>query len=91
MENGWIDYVAPQIYWKIGNKTADYTTLVNWWSNISRKTDTPLYIGEGVYKEDTWPKGEVKRHGEIRKRTPNVDGYIPVSYTHLTLPTTERV
>lgn len=80
MENGWIDYVAPQIYWKIGNKVADYATLVNWWSNISRKTDTPLYIGEGVFKEDTWPKDEVKRHGEFRKKTPNIDGYILFRY-----------
>ena len=36
----------PQIYWEIGNKAADYKTLINWWNNYSSKR--PLFIGEDV-------------------------------------------
>ena len=32
VNNGWIDYCVPQLYWEIGNKAADYHTLINWWN-----------------------------------------------------------
>ncbi len=32
-QSGWIDYVMPQLYWEIGHKQADYTTLVQWWND----------------------------------------------------------
>ncbi|WP_020527238.1 glycoside hydrolase family 10 protein [Flexithrix dorotheae] len=48
LEKGWVDYMAPQIYWAKGFKPAAYDTLVNWWANID--TDRHIYIGQGVYK-----------------------------------------
>ena len=30
VNNGWIDYCVPQVYWEIGNKSADYATLNKW-------------------------------------------------------------
>lgn len=85
MENGWIDYVAPQIYWEIGHKKADYKTLVNWWSKEAEKTNTPLYIGEGVYKyaENNWSKDELIKHRDIRKANPSIKGYILFRYETL--------
>ena len=45
---GWIDYVAPQLYWNIGFEPADHKTLLDWWgANTSGKH---LYIGHGAYK-----------------------------------------
>ena len=38
-----IDYVMPQLYWKIGNPAADYNILINWWGNIP--TQRHLYSG----------------------------------------------
>ena len=32
LEEGWVDYVAPQLYLEIGHKLADYQELINWWS-----------------------------------------------------------
>ncbi len=51
LREGWIDYVAPQLYWNIGNKYADYSTLVAWWSKNS--FGRHLYIGQGVYMAAT--------------------------------------
>lgn len=48
LQNDWIDYVAPQLYWPIGNKYADYATLVNWWSEHTYGKH--LYIGQAVYQ-----------------------------------------
>ena len=46
VNNGWLDYNVPQIYWEIGNKAADYETLINWWSRHA--SGRPLIIGEDV-------------------------------------------
>lgn len=48
IENNWVDYITPQIYWHIGHPQADYKTLVNWWNKYSRETH--LYIGHALYK-----------------------------------------
>ncbi len=50
IKNGWIDYVAPQIYWNQGFELAEYNTLVDWWSKEVRGTPTKLYIGHAAYK-----------------------------------------
>ena len=34
VNNGWIDYCVPQLYWEIGNKAADYETLFNGGINL---------------------------------------------------------
>ena len=46
VNNGWLDYCVPQIYWEIGNKAADYETLIRWWNQYAGKR--PLVIGEDV-------------------------------------------
>ena len=46
IEKGWLDYCVPQIYWEIGNRSADYKTLINWWADHAGKRH--LYIGEDV-------------------------------------------
>lgn len=48
MENGWIDYLVPQVYWSMDLPVASHKKIVNWWSNNSENTN--LYIGNGAYK-----------------------------------------
>lgn len=50
VKNGWLDYIAPQIYWEIGHKAADYATLTDWWVNVVGGTNVKLYIGHAAYK-----------------------------------------
>ena len=46
VREGWIDYNIPQLYWEIGNRAADYQTLVGWWAQHA--SQRPLYIGQDV-------------------------------------------
>lgn len=46
IDEGWVDYCIPQIYWEIGHKAADYETLVSWWAKHAK--NRPLYIGQDV-------------------------------------------
>ena len=48
LQNGWVDYIAPQIYWNIGLAVADFAILVPWWANNA--FDRHLYIGHAAYR-----------------------------------------
>ena len=48
IEQGWVDYCIPQVYWEIGHKAADYEELVKWWAKYASKR--PLYIGQDVLR-----------------------------------------
>ncbi|RGQ75592.1 glycoside hydrolase family 10 protein [Phocaeicola plebeius] len=48
VNNGWVDYNIPQIYWEIGHPAADYDTLIRWWARHSAAR--PLYIGQDVIR-----------------------------------------
>lgn len=43
LKNGEVDYIAPQLYWYIGQKNVDYAILAPWWAKNAHKTN--LYIG----------------------------------------------
>lgn len=50
IQNDWVDYVAPQIYWSMTFSNARYDKLVDWWATEVRGTKTKLYIGHAPYK-----------------------------------------
>jgi uncharacterized lipoprotein YddW (UPF0748 family) len=87
-KEGWIDYVAPQLYWHIGMEAADYTILSQWWSENT--FGCPLYIGHGMYRitDDSpnipWRSSEeiIKQLNVIRA-TPNIQGSMFFSAKHL--------
>lgn len=63
MKNGWVDYLAPQIYWHFGNPAAAYEKLIDWWTkeingenDNSGKHPVQLYIGQAAYRvgESNW-------------------------------------
>ena len=67
---GWVDYIAPQIYWVEGNPAACFEVVLTWWEDLVRGTDVRLYIGLAPYREvlrtsDTrfsnWRAGEMVR------------------------------
>lgn len=81
LREGTIDYVAPQLYWEIGKKVADYEVLAKWWSSYSYGKN--LYIG--LYASQlgnskvapAWGRpNELIRQMEVNKRHPEIDGVI---------------
>jgi uncharacterized lipoprotein YddW (UPF0748 family) len=48
INQGWVDYIVPQLYWYIGYNVADYSTLSTWWSQNA--SDRHLYIGQAAYR-----------------------------------------
>jgi uncharacterized lipoprotein YddW (UPF0748 family) len=54
IRQGWLDYIAPQIYWNFGFPAAAYEKLVQWWSQEVRGKRVQLYIGQAAYKITSW-------------------------------------
>lgn len=89
-QEDWIDYIAPQIYWEVGNKIADYEILVNWWSENLKGSKTDLYIGIADYKtidvknNSVWYKGkEVEKQLNLNDNFENIKGEIHYRYSSL--------
>ena len=79
MQKGWVDYVAPQLYWEIGHRLADYEELVDWWSRHSYGRH--IYIGHGIYrafeKGAAWKNpNELPNQIKMLREYPEVQGSI---------------
>jgi len=57
VQEGWVDYICPQIYWLIGYDIADYQKVLSWWADVCRGTDVDLYVGHAAYREAENQKG----------------------------------
>ena len=85
---GWVDYIAPQIYWERGHKTADFTALLDWWSEQVKGTGVKLYIGLADYKtleakaaDNAWYGGsEIAGQLSACAARPEVSGVIHFRY-----------
>ncbi|HMO62525.1 MAG TPA: family 10 glycosylhydrolase [Ferruginibacter sp.] len=78
LRRNWIDYVAPQLYWEIGHRTAPYEVLLDWWSKNTYGKH--CYIGLGIYKAGSnaaWQdKTQLPRQIEALRNKPNIQGMI---------------
>ena len=78
VRQGWVDYIIPQLYWEIGNKAADYETLIHWWSDNAGSR--PVYIGQDVnrtvkYPDPTAPnQHQMHRKYQLQRSLPGIYG-----------------
>jgi len=66
VKNGWINECIPQLYWEDGHKNADYTTLINWWSQ-NCMAPCKLIIGQDVSRLYKQLNRKITLSREIRK------------------------
>ena len=72
VNQGWLDYCVPQVYWEIGNKAADYDTLIRWWNDYAGAR--PLFIGEDIERTVKFSQQEQKRR--LSQQMQNVKGTV---------------
>jgi uncharacterized lipoprotein YddW (UPF0748 family)/N-acetylmuramoyl-L-alanine amidase len=66
---GWVDYIAPQIYWEIGRENADYATVLAWWADLAAGTAVDLYTGHATWlMNGTSPRSAWADTGEIGRQ-----------------------
>ncbi|PZT56381.1 family 10 glycosylhydrolase [Paenibacillus silvae] len=89
IKQGWIDYVAPQVYWSMTLSAARYDKVVDWWVNEVANTNVKLYIGHSPYKLGTpeigWQTSqEIIDQLIYNEKYPSIGGDIYFSSQYLT-------
>ncbi|MBS1946552.1 MAG: family 10 glycosylhydrolase, partial [Bacteroidetes bacterium] len=78
LKEGWIDYVAPQLYFEFGHRAAPYEVLLDWWSRHTYGRH--CYIGLAMYRANSnaaWrDKSLLPREIAALREAPNVQGMI---------------
>lgn len=78
LKNGWLDYVAPQLYWEFGHHISPFEALLNWWGKHTYGKQ--CYIGLGIYRANSnaaWSnKNQLPGQIEALRNTPNIKGMI---------------
>jgi uncharacterized lipoprotein YddW (UPF0748 family) len=89
VQRGWIDYVAPQVYFSNGFEKIPYQALVEWWSR--NHFGKHLYIGQASYKinpqgtDPHWANlGQLPSQLRYNRQLPGVSGSIYFSSKSLT-------
>lgn len=101
VQQGLLDYIAPQLYWPFARDAARYDVLANWWANLVKNTPTKLYIGVALYKigepskmEPDWMiEGgvpELKKQLDLNDAVPQIDGTILFRENYLNQPQTQK-
>lgn len=77
MQEGWIDYLAPQLYWSTESKDQNFTRLLDWWRSQNTKK-IGLYPGLATYKATKFRDGanQLLRQLQVIQQRPDVAGYI---------------
>jgi len=68
LEEGWVDYMAPQLYWRIDPPAQSYPVLLQWWTQNNPKR-RHIYPGNrlSVLDGSNWPISEYERQVEITR------------------------
>lgn len=64
LREGWVDYLAPQLYWTTRHPRQPYDQLLAWWDDQA-DAEHPLFVGLDVTKVGTDPKWTV---AEVEKQ-----------------------
>lgn len=101
VQQGLLDYIAPQLYWPFARDAARYDVLAKWWADVVKSTNTRLYIGVALYKvgepsrkEPDWTvKGgvpELKKQLDLNETEPYINGTILFREDYLNQPQTQE-
>ena len=78
LREGWIDYVAPQLYWEFGHPAAAFEVLIDWWSKHTYGKH--CYIGIGIYRAGSntaWKdKTQLPRMLDAIRSYPEIQGAV---------------
>lgn len=73
LKEGWIDYVAPQLYWETGHQLCDYNVLLDWWAKHGYGKH--IYIGHGLYRVWEKPTPAWRNPNELPKQVRALRNY----------------
>ncbi len=83
VEEGWLHYIAPQIYRDFEHSLIPYADIVDWWASVARGTEVDLIIGHALYM-DHFNNEEVSTQLRYNQKHPEIKGSIMYSFKWMT-------
>ena len=80
-EGGYLDYVAPQIYWEFDHPTAPFLEVLQKWETLVQDSPVRLYVGLAAYKFAGSGVLEEEIQAVLEREIPR--GYFLFRYDHL--------
>jgi uncharacterized lipoprotein YddW (UPF0748 family) len=70
LAEGWLDYIAPQLYWQIDQAQQSYPVLLKWWTENNPK-GSHVYIGNNLQRlgQPLWPFEEFKNQVDLTRQS----------------------
>jgi uncharacterized lipoprotein YddW (UPF0748 family) len=69
MREGWIDYLAPQLYWRDGGPQS-FSSLLRWWRGPhANPRGVPVWPGVALDRLSShgWTSGEIARQLQVER------------------------
>ncbi|MDY0295663.1 MAG: family 10 glycosylhydrolase, partial [Acholeplasmataceae bacterium] len=83
VEEGWLHYICPQVYWSFQHSSAPYADVVDWWASVVRGTDVDLIIGHGIHNVNSWLSDEIQTQLRYNQKHPEIKGSAFYSASYL--------
>ena len=64
-KGGYIDYIAPQIYWRFSTSVAPFDELVQFWNRTLDGTGVELLISHGAYNYEDWSNPQMEMAHQV--------------------------
>ena len=93
-QNGYVDYLMPQIYWGFTNEVAPFDKVTDAWCILMENSPVKLYIGLQLYRMGSTEPGQsdekelqktslLKKELSYLKKQKKIEGYCLFSYQYL--------
>lgn len=87
LAEGWLDYLAPQLYWQVRAPAQSYPMLLAWWAD-QNGLGRHLWPGNGTWKvtetgSSRWPASEVLQQIDLTRDQPGASGNVHFNMTAL--------
>jgi uncharacterized lipoprotein YddW (UPF0748 family) len=83
LNNGWLDYFTPQLYWPVAQRAQAFPVLLDWWVGENREG---RHIWPGSYSDrvgSRWQPSEIVAQIEATRQNPGASGNVFFRMTSL--------
>lgn len=106
VEAGYVDYIAPQVYYDFESSEVPYAEIVAWWANVVTQTNEAratsnlkpikMYVAHGIYHIDESPDRftdptELIKQLKYNQKFPCIKGSAVFAYNDLLANTTNHL
>ncbi|GAB5495432.1 MAG: hypothetical protein Phyf2KO_05120 [Phycisphaerales bacterium] len=86
LREGWLDYVSPQLYWKIESEGQPFKPLLDWWAG---NNPAGRHVWPGIYltrikAEGGWAPDDITSQIELLSAHPEANGFVLFSAVGMT-------